>query len=154
MLSVCNANSIEKDTEGDCPVHPPSAHNRFSPSSSSLRLGAAKRRQAKPRAWNSPMRRARLAATYAHSPTHILSHNFPTHKRAKTRRREARRTTHAEATPYTPHRKIGPCAPHTRQQREGQGAYKSMALSFTSHFPDKLELRPTAGRGEWRPTQN
>ncbi|RNC35146.1 hypothetical protein TcCL_Unassigned02003 [Trypanosoma cruzi] len=41
---------------------------------------------------------------------------------------------------------------HTRPQREGRSAPKSTTLHFTSLFPDKLELRPTAGRGEWRPT--
>ncbi|RNC32046.1 hypothetical protein TcCL_Unassigned05388 [Trypanosoma cruzi] len=36
---------------------------------------------------------------------------------------------------------------HTWRQREGQGAYNSTALRCTSPFPDRLELRPTAGSG-------
>ncbi|RNC36058.1 hypothetical protein TcCL_Unassigned01003 [Trypanosoma cruzi] len=40
---------------------------------------------------------------------------------------------------------------HPRPQQEGRGAYKSTALSFTSLRPDKLEVRPTAGCGGWRP---
>ncbi|RNC36656.1 hypothetical protein TcCL_Unassigned00358 [Trypanosoma cruzi] len=40
---------------------------------------------------------------------------------------------------------------HPRPQKEGRGVCKSTALSFTSLRPDKLELRPTAGCGGWRP---
>ncbi|RNC40919.1 hypothetical protein TcCL_NonESM09553 [Trypanosoma cruzi] len=152
MLSVCTANNIGNDTEEDCPIillplttdppHPPPRHA----------LGAAKRRQAKPLVWKSPMRGARLAATHTHSPTNTLSYNLPTHKRAKTWRKEARRTTHAEAAPSTSHLNEASCAQHThgRNKRGGRTQVHGAVLYFPP--PNGLGLRPTAGCGGWRPT--
>ncbi|RNC54453.1 hypothetical protein TcCL_ESM08126 [Trypanosoma cruzi] len=138
MLSVCTANDTGKDTEGDCPVHPPPRHA----------LGGVQRRRAKPRAWKPPMRRAGLAAAHAHSPAHILSHNFPTHNRAKKckgkpHRKNARRST---AIHVAPQERVTRTA-HPRPQLEGRGASKSTVLPFTSLRLDGLKLRLTAGCG-------
>ncbi|RNC35314.1 hypothetical protein TcCL_Unassigned01819 [Trypanosoma cruzi] len=71
------------------------------------------------------MRGARQEATHTQSPTHILSHNFPTHKRAKKWRGKARRTTHAEAPPSKSRRKIESCAQQTHGRNERDGAHTS-----------------------------
>ncbi|RNC33709.1 hypothetical protein TcCL_Unassigned03569 [Trypanosoma cruzi] len=99
------------------------------------------------------MRRARLAATHAHSRTHILSHNLPTHKRAKTWRRKARRTTHAEATPSTSHRKIVPCAPHIHGGKERDRAHTTpQHCAVLLPSPTDWNYAPQQVVVDWRPT--
>ncbi|RNC51784.1 hypothetical protein TcCL_ESM11065 [Trypanosoma cruzi] len=79
-----------------------------------------------------------------------------THKRARTWRKESRRTVHSRRHTQKhrhPHRTAKQqCEQHTHGRNKRNEAHPIPPQCFTYLCPEGIALRLTAGRGEWRPT--
>ncbi|RNC52157.1 hypothetical protein TcCL_ESM10644 [Trypanosoma cruzi] len=79
----------------------------------------------------------------------------PIHKRARTWRRESRRTVHSRGHTQKhrhPHRTAKQqCEQHTHGRNKMNEAHPIPPQSFTYPCPEGIALRLTAGLGGWRP---